>query len=102
MNWTRGLIRLWLLASLAMTGFIGWDHWESAEERCYYGSFAYEKDNRVYRPYSERAKYSCKHSYEEEFSEGAWQSLGASAALFIVGAVLVWGVSGFQRKEAQA
>jgi hypothetical protein len=102
MNWKRGLIRLWLLASIAMTGTIGWVQWDVAEERCYYGNFRYIGNERHFLPNDPTARQKCENAYEEEFSEGGWQSLGASAALFIVGAVLVWGVRGFQRKEAQA
>jgi hypothetical protein len=102
MNWKRGLIRLWLLASIAMTAYIGWDHRESAEERCYWGNFRYIGNEQHYAPENEEARRKCQLSHEEEFSEGVWQSLEASSALFIIGAVLVWGVRGFQRKEAQA
>jgi len=103
MNWTRGLIRLWLLASIAVTAYIGWSHWEVADARCYYGGRSAEI---LYRGKTDLivadAARRCRISYDEEISEGATEAFGASFALLIIGAALAWVVRGFRRKEAQA
>lgn len=101
MNWTRGLIRLWLLASIAVTCAIGWDHREQIEYRCYYGYRAAEnlypgRTDLIAQDGADR----CRVSSREEISDGATEAFGASFALFLVGAALVWGVRGFRRTSA--
>lgn len=83
MNWKRGLIRLWLLASLVITGAIAWSEWDNIEYECF-GHYYHGND--------------CIG----QSLDVAVPSVAASVAFLIVGVIGVWVVRGFQRKEAQA
>jgi len=82
MNWKRGLIRLWLLASLLITISIAWGDAELIEYECF-GYYA--------------RTYDC---IDRSISV-AVPSIAACVALLIVGVMGVWVVRGF-RQEAQA
>jgi hypothetical protein len=80
MNWKRGLIRLWLLASIVITGSIAWGAGEDIEYEC------------------GRSERNCLI----QLLDVAVLSVAGSVALLIVGVIAVWVVRGFRREEAQA
>lgn len=81
MNWNRGLIRLWLLASLLVTISIAWNEGENIQDECF-GYYA-------------RTSYCIDQSIDV-----AVPSIAASVALLIVGVMGAWVLRGFQPKEA--
>jgi hypothetical protein len=94
LNWTRGMIRLWLLVSIAITGTLFWQGQEDAAEGCKWtraAEIAWGRDG--WRP------GVCDDVYLGHAALSALQSGAVSLAILIVGASVVWGVRGFRRTE---
>jgi hypothetical protein len=89
MNWICGLIRLWLLASIALTCLMINDMWNS----CRY-PITWEHDG--------LAAGFCDIPHLGHVLNGVAAALIVSFAIFIIGAGVVWVVRGFQRKVPQA
>jgi hypothetical protein len=139
MNWTRGLIRLWLLVSIVWSAFAVSEGWREAAEDCAnaqsYASKLHPECSAFRRlldgaegceqhrqsltsltPDAQAAVIAAQKTIADDgcrMDAMAWATaedaapqvalfIGASFALLIIGAALLWVARGFQRKEVQA
>lgn len=88
MNWTRGLIRLWLLGSIAWAYLVGVDEWDRASWLCR-------------QTIAIDGGAQCGSLQFGAVLAAAVFAVATSLAVFIIGAGVVWVMRGFLREEAQ-
>jgi hypothetical protein len=93
MNWILGLKRLWLLASIAFTAYVGLNDWKYCSLQRG-GFYVRERSDGWVGPF-------CDSLFLDVLNT-ALPAVTLSLIVFILGAGIIWVVRGFRQKEPQA